>query len=426
MIDTRVEPLIDLGDMHAVPPEPEQPARPRAGVWRAATASLSALIALGGSTVPVAPLTPTATHVYGIGSSFAVDGDRLFATRSNGAAAWTLAAVELPDGRELWRTPYDVHGGRIVRIATVGEIVLAVGGDNGGEARRSIAYEAASGRRLWTVDDDVVALADDRTGIVSRDGGTGLVGLDLRTGRRLWTAALPGPSVVEPLDRADGRLLVLARSGTVQLRDAARGAVLRAVEPFDAGQVPIAAVPVGGAAVLWYVGAGGTGIVGLDPQTLAVRWWHEHPVEGGGFAACAALLCVSGDGGVDALDPSDGRLVWHTDPARYVVDLGAQLVVLDEASGGIGAVRTVDPATGMTVSDLSGWRTGTRGGDPVLALTPAGDGYTVLAVLGPPSGVVHSLGAVPGVALSCQRGRTAVVCRMTTGELRIWRLGRPG
>jgi hypothetical protein len=202
--------------------------------------------------------------------------------------------------------------------------------------------------------------------------------------------------------------------------------VIRSATPFGEGVSPIASLTVGGSTVLWFVGAAGTGVAALDAETLAVRWQQGHPVDGGGFARCGPYVCVSGYGGVDALDPRTGATVWRAQDTRYVVDLGTNLLVMDSVPGGIGPVRTVEPATGAAVDDLRGWRTGggAGGGPPILSRTLPQENRTALASLGPPTGALRPLGVVPEVVLGCQRGDVAVVCRTPDGELRVWGLDR--
>lgn len=422
-----VEPVIDLGDLRAwnATPPPPPPGVGRRAV--ALTAIVVALLTAGGAAVPLPTLTAVDLPETLVASSFAAAGDRLYRTTSPdpGAddAVWTITANALPDGRELWNSPYDVPGGRIYSVTDAGPVVVIVGGATITRQRTTAAFDASSGRPLWTVEGDVVVAGDHRTGLLSGGSPARLTGIDLADGRQLWSEPAFARLSVEP--RPDG-VLVLGRGGLVQRRDPRTGAVIRSATPLGDGVAPIASLTFGDSTVLWFVGGTGTGVAALDVETLAVRWRQGHPVDGGGFARCGPYVCVSGYGGVDALDPRTGATVWRAGDTRYVVDLGANLLVMDAVPGGIGPVRTVRPATGDIVDDLRGWRTGggAGGGPPILSRTPPGESRTVLASLGPPSGTLRPLGFVPEVVLGCQRGATVVVCRTPDGELRVWGLDR--
>jgi outer membrane protein assembly factor BamB len=422
-----VEPVIDLGYVRATDgtPGPPPPGAGRRAV--ALTAIVVALLAAGGAAVPLPTLTAVELPETLVASSFAAAGDRLYRTTSPdpGAddAVWTLTAHTLPDGSELWHAPYDVPGGRIYAVTDAGPVVVVVGGSTVGRQLTTAAFDATSGRPLWTVEGDVVVADDRRTGLWTGGPTPRLNGIDLGDGRPLWSEPLNARVSVEP--RPDG-VLVLGRGGLVQLRDPRTGAVVRSATPFGDGVAPIASLTVGGSTVLWFVGAAGTGVAALDPETFAVRWRKVHPVDGGGFARCGPYVCVSGYGGVDALDPLTGATAWRAEDTRYVVDFGTNLLVMDSVPGGIGPVRTVEPATGAPVDDVRGWRTGSSagGGPPVLSRTLPGDSRTALAFLGPPTGVLRPLGFVPEVVLGCQGALAAVVCRTPDGELRVWGLDR--
>jgi hypothetical protein len=424
MTVVQVEPTIDLGRLR-VPDdgEPPDPTPPRSRALPLA-AVVTLLLTLGGA-VPFGPtLIPVVPSTTLVASSFAVAGDRLYRTTSPvpraDDAVWTLTAHALPDGRELWATPYPVPGGRIYRVVTAGPVIVVVGGALLGRERTTAAFEAAGGRSLWAVDGEVVVSDDRRTGFFTAGSSPGLVAIDLVDGRPLWNAPLGARVAVEPLP---GNLLVLGRDGLVEVRDPRTGVVRRSGRPFGDGVSPISSVTVGGATVLWYVGGTGTGLAGLDPTTLAVRWRRAHPVDGGGFAPCAGSVCVSANGGVDGVDPATGRTTWRVPEARYVTELGGSLLALDYVPGGVGPVRTVVAGSGATMADVRGWRTGSAGSGPaVLTRLPTRESGTILAVLGPPAGVLRRMATVPDVVVGCQGGLGSLVCRTPEGELRLWRV----
>ncbi|MDG4823795.1 PQQ-binding-like beta-propeller repeat protein [Asanoa sp. WMMD1127] len=457
---------IELGPVVTVPDaspaiEEELPRRPP--FWAALVVLAATFLALGGSLVPEPPLTATVTRLGGAGSSFAVAGDRLYLIRRPSETSSTLTAIRLPDGAELWTAPYAPTGERLIRLDTAGPVVLVSGGETTGRIRRTDAYDAATGRRLWSAPEEIVVDAEANAGYASSADPPRLRALDLATGRQLWSTApddrftftaIGGPAPVAgrippraaPESETNavggaggatvvggaagsgsgrgGRLAVFTRSGRIELRDARSGAVLRAASPLGAAVLPLTGLSVGGRLVLWYAHHGGTGIAGLDPETLDVRWRMPYDIDGGGIGRCLSLVCLSSQGDVLALDPVTGRLRWRVEEVSFVVEARGQLVALGAVPGGLGPVRSVDPETGAMVADLHGWRTGGRG-DPVVTRIPIGAARTVIGLLGPAPGVLRPLGTAAEVLLSCQSGPAAIVCRTATGTLRIWAV-RPG
>ncbi|MEV4622773.1 PQQ-binding-like beta-propeller repeat protein [Asanoa sp. NPDC049573] len=451
---------IDLGSVADRPAGAAEPDLPRRPPFAGCVVVLALVfLVLGGSLRPVPPLTETVSRLAGAGSSYAVVGDRLYLVRRAGTQTWSLAAIGLPAGEELWTAPYAPTGERIVRIDTAGPVLLVSGGEATGRIRRTDAYESATGHLLWSMPEELVIDADANTGYASSADPPRLRALDLTTGRQLWSAE-PGerftfaavggaapvagriPPRVAPESEANavgggeggatvaagstgsgaggsGRLALFVRSGRVELRDARSGTVLRRNSPLGAGALPLSGLSAGGGLVLWFTEHGGTGLVGLDPVTLDVRWRMPYDIDGGGLGRCLALVCVSSHGDVLALDPVSGRLRWRARDASYLVEARGRLVALGPVPGGLGPVRTVDPDTGDEVADLRGWRTGARG-DPVVIRIPVGGTDTVIALLDARSGVLRPLGSAPEVLLACQSGANAIVCRTATGELRIW------
>ncbi|SNT32611.1 PQQ-like domain-containing protein [Asanoa hainanensis] len=449
---------IELGPITVPPPdaveiEEDLPRRPP--FWSLVLVLAAASLVLAGSLVPRPPLTATATRFGGPGSSFAVAGDRLYVVRRVSEVARTLTAMRLPGGEELWSAAYAPTGERIIRIDLAGPVVLVSGGETTGRIRRTDAYDLDTGRRLWWAPAELVVDADANTGYASDADPPRLRALDLATGRELWSAdvgdrftftAIGGaapvagrmPPRVAPESESNavggtgaatvatgtsgsgtggpGRLAVFVRSGRIELRDARAGTLLRQAAPLGDEVLPLSGLSVGGALVLWYADHGGTGIVGLDPETLGVRWRMPYDIDGGGIAPCLALVCVSSHGDVLALDPADGRLHWRVEDASYVVEARGQLIALGSVPGGLGPVHTIDPDTGAELADLHGWRTGGRG-DPVVTRIPLGAPRTVLALVEP---TLRRLGTAPEVLLTCQSSPTAIVCRTANGTLRIW------
>ena len=72
-------------------------------------------------------------------------------------------------------------GGRIYSVTAAGPVVVIVGGATITRQRTTAAFDAASGRPLWTVEGDVVVAGDHRTGLLSGGSPARLTGIDLPT-----------------------------------------------------------------------------------------------------------------------------------------------------------------------------------------------------------------------------------------------------
>ncbi|HEV7713123.1 MAG TPA: hypothetical protein VGP16_33325, partial [Asanoa sp.] len=133
---------IDLGsvaDRPAQEAEPELPRRPP--FWACVLVLAAAFLVLAASVRPIPPLTETVTRLVGAGSSYAVVEDRLYLVQRAGSESWSLVAVGLPAGEEIWTASYAPTGERIIRIDIAGPVLLVSGGETTGRILRTDAYE---------------------------------------------------------------------------------------------------------------------------------------------------------------------------------------------------------------------------------------------------------------------------------------------
>lgn len=298
--------------------------------------------------------------------------------RSTGAVAWRAAGCELA-------------------AALPGAILVARGGT-------LAALAARSGRTLWTralpggPATAAIALARGPLVIVERGA---LTGLDPGSGRTLWRVEPPGASrlAVAPFG---GIAAAGADTGFVYGVDAAGRVAWRVRAPGPVDRAPAAA----GRACLALAEAGpGTALLAIDPATGERRWEARldlapagPPVTFGRRLAVGGA--IGGDAAVCALERT-GALAWTVAPplllgAPSIAAAGALLVARDArgalvALGRDGEVRWGRPA--------SPGRTLTGSAPPAVArgavIVPAPDG---LAALDARSGEI--VGAIPGPAPS--------------------------
>jgi hypothetical protein len=411
----------------------------RPGLWRPVALALVAvsLFALTTSGPAPAPsLTLAASLALDRRTDFVVFGDRLYVSEASPERAgppaehrWLLSAYELPSGRPLWTAPYESSVEQFVDVQPADGLILVTGLVGGeGISTPTTAVDTASGRVRWTLPTRVAVADDGRTGVIGglrRPGeptGSTVRAVDLTTGRDLWKASFPAPTTVRPVP--DGRAVTVTnghRLGRAEVRDVRTGDVLasRAVLPPGAG--PNISVTVGDSLLLGYQEEGGVpGIAAYAADTLQLRW--RRPVTEDDvrrFAPCGALVCTPGVGGVEAIDPATGALVWHSTDADAVFDLGGVLVADAQPAG----LAAVDPATGRTLFDLGGLENAPspRTGHGLISVRRTiGDDRSWLSIAKPHAAAPRPLGVMPYRVWDCVAGERSVACRVPDDKLSIW------
>ncbi|GAA4172865.1 hypothetical protein GCM10022251_70070 [Phytohabitans flavus] len=410
----------------------------RPAQWRSLALALVAALLLtvtASGPAPAPSLTLTASFGLERRTDFVVIGDRLYVSVASPDRAgptdhrWLLSAYELPSGRPLWAAPYESSFEQFVDVQQATGMVLVtglVGGD--GISTPTTAVDSATGRVLWTLPTRVAVADDGRTGVIGgllRPGepaGHSVRAVDLTTGRDLWKATFPASTTVRPVP--NGRAVTVTSGdggGRAEVRDVRTGAVLASQAVLPPGAGPTLSATVGDSLLLGYQdGKGDRGVAAYATDTLELRWRrviNEDDVRR--FSPCGPLVCTPSPFGVEAIDPATGTLVWHTDDADAVFDVGG-LLVADAQPAGLAAV---DPATGRTLFDLGGLETvlNARTEHGLISVgRKVGDDRTWLSLAKPHTAAPRPLGVVPYRVWDCAAGERSVVCRVPGDQLNIW------
>ncbi|MFB6394865.1 PQQ-binding-like beta-propeller repeat protein [Polymorphospora lycopeni] len=436
--------VIELGlREHEPEAEPSRPSRARQ--FRTALAVVAVLLVglAAGSAPPVRPrlteiaVVPTAPayrHVLADGVLYSLGAQY-------GETSRTLSAHDLRDGSVRWQVP---AGDNILgRAGLWVNLFLQVDGDwvllNNADS--TIGVDTATGRTLWTARHRIMPTGTDGIGYSSRPvlaGGDGapvvapvgdypeedlrvlLRGFDLSTGTELWVS--PPVRFGEALPGVDGALLVVTAENRAEVWDARTGAVRQRI---TGPGVRTRAVTTGGGQI--YVTDETSTLTAYAADTLERRWRVPVPHGNGEGIPCGRYVCYwqsptegPGRGNTILLDAADGRPVGAMVDGWLAEESGGHLIKRDE--NGV-PVHTVDPATGRTLIDLTGWP------DPVwsderspLLLRRSGDGPRQwFGVLEPGDTRVSLLGSVPHQSYRCQSSATHVACQTAPEELRVWR-----
>ncbi|MCY1140232.1 PQQ-binding-like beta-propeller repeat protein [Actinoplanes sp. Pm04-4] len=438
-------------------PDPTLTAPPPAHRYRGPALVLVAVLVLAaGGAAPVMPMLwrylGSVPSPAGAESPFQLTGGRVYTVAVTGfereITAWSIA--EHP--RELWRNhlrtppadPDDMGWGGL-DAQPAGDLVLF--------SYRNITavVDARSGATRWRSPANITPLPGGRVGLVqSQDFRPGTVydqasgdpgmlyfsstgephtepprrtdvrGVDLGTGRTLWTVSARGAVSVTVAPGEDPAVLMLS-SDRLRRIDGVTGAVLRdtALPPVDG------AGPSGGSLVdgLLAVAYGKDGVVteevAYSADTVERRWSRPVPRTMSDPASCSGLFCTSERRTLDVLDPDTGQARWR---APDDVDLSRHGRYVIEWSSDSGLpMRLVDPATGATRVDLGGWQNELLGrSDQPLVLRRGGEvGASTFAVVLPRHDAIQPLGGTGGPVSDCSSDERHVVCR-SGDELRIW------
>jgi PQQ-like domain len=392
--------------------------------------------------------TPTSTVVWRraaavalpASDAFALAGDRLFVSGASGTTAYRL-----DPRRRLWQVPAPAGAPDTpVQLQSAGDALLVQRG------AAAAVLDPATGATRWTSPTPLTPLPGGRT-VLAQDpqfrpgteydessGAPGplyftatgvphtepplrtvLTGYDAGTGRRLWSAAVPGSVDVAP-DTGRPAFLVVAAAG-LSLRDAGTGAVLRE-RPLHAPGVAYSEV-AGDLVLLRYAEPdGGTVVHAYALDTLAPRWQSREQAQPGPAPSCAGLPCVQAGGAITVLDPASGVPRWRADRlVDRLVAFGRYTLELVGDGTWASPVRAVDRVTGAPLVDLSDWATYARGqgqGALVLSRADAAAG-TDFGLLQPGWRAVRPLGRAPEALADCSADQRFVACRGGDG-VAVW------
>jgi hypothetical protein len=445
--------LIELDP--AAPPTPE-PARPPLRSYRVPGLILSAILlfVLGGGATGTSPIWRRDGFfpLAGPDTAFQILDGRLYTMDTSGprriTTAWSMTPL-----RRLWSAvtplPTDPSSGAIIHDGgaylvgagrqtllqnSLGTTVLdrdtgairwasrsPVLADSGGVGvlqetrfRRGTTYDEASG------DPGPLFWSDTGTPHTEPPRRTTLRGVDLATGRSLWSAAVPGSAYVVPVPGDASEFVVIATGG-LTARDAGTGAVLRrgALGP---GGSDVAYPDVDGDLLLLRHDApdGSSATTAYALDTLRRRWQMTEPPDDGNGSTCTELPCRQDATGLSVLDPRDGAARWHAGPYVDLIHRGAGALETQAISDR--PLRLRDPGTGAVLADLAGWdAVANSAADQALVLLRAEppDGHTAFGVL--PSGghAVQPVGEADGRVRECASDDRHIACRLDDG-IEVW------
>ncbi|HQY30846.1 MAG TPA: PQQ-binding-like beta-propeller repeat protein [Thermomicrobiales bacterium] len=307
--------LVALGTIswRVIEPDPPSPSR---------------ILAASGST------SPKATRVA------APEGVMLM--HRGGAAHLGVTSGPAPSGNiyRSWR--FDT-GGELYSSPAISGNQLIIGSKSG----FLYALDATNGTELWSRDigeyivRSTPAIADD---VLFINDGYLVLALSMKDGTTLWTADVPFTGSTSPT-YVDGLVYIASQNGRIAALDAATGVAKWTVQvdglifgspTVDAGRVYVAndrgtvtALRADTGASLWAVKAGGGVFAPIissgdalylttnEGKTLAltaefgkVVWTYDAGGSSGAALGANQLVVTSDDGGVTALNPNDGSILW--------------------------------------------------------------------------------------------------------------------
>jgi outer membrane protein assembly factor BamB len=444
--------LIELSPENPAPPAAATP--PPAYYYRRAGLMLAALLllALGGATPARSVLF---AHVGSVplpgGGDFQLVGGVLY-TMDLDARPRVLTAWQPAPTRRLWSYTGSTAGDPLavntapdpffVNAATDSVTVLR-------EGRGVKVLDARTGAVRWTspvavqpVDDRIAFVEEEvfrpgteydaesgdpgqlygaNTGVLHTEPAqrTELRGVELATGRRLWSLSLPG-SVFTTWTGAPTNAVVVLTSDKLTVLSPTTGAVLRErpVPPLDG--VRATEGEVVGDLILVHYGSYGTGgpVIAYALDGLTERWRQNQPDPAGNSAYCPGLTCTRTRDEVIVLDPRTGAERWRiADTDVVAFDRGAVL----EAQGLTRPLRTADAGTGRQLTDLARWWLyfPVEGGDAYVLSRPESDRTTAFGLLRRGNAAVQPLGRSPETTVQCQAAPALLACRVA-GGIEVW------
>jgi hypothetical protein len=430
--------VIELGSYRD--PDPDAGPRPPAARNRVLPLTVLAVVLLTvtAAAPPAAvPLRETARIAAAVTDAYTVSGDDVLVARRRGADAG-LAAYSGDTGRRLWQAPVTPSTSFGIRrdgpTLFVGERV-AGGGQPGVISTRvgTAALSMASGAVLWRHVGRVVPVEGATTALVVSDvpsffgGGRrvqgAVLGIDVRTGRQLWSVPVPATAALQPLPGARARMLLIHEGGRMQTHDLSDGQVLATAQLPPANYAPDNPAVIGDTVLLRHPQRGGWALSAYDAGSLARRWSRAEPNVADTVRACGSLICVSARSGVRGLDPADGSSRWAQSGWRTVEPRGANLLVYGAAAGTAELIGLATAQTGALRLDLRRWRAvpGPADADVLLTRAADADGGTVIAMVDPAGGAIRILGTLTTGTGDCRAGKGLVVCRSGGGAIVGWR-----
>jgi hypothetical protein len=450
--------VIDLGQDWSIVDD-DRPDR-RGSVRRLLVALVAVLtVVLTGGAEPVRRAFVSLAEVpINEAAVIALSPDRaLVADRADSVVAgrtWhgVVAAYALPGGAPRWRTPIP-EVPQELRFVPGARVVFAATHHGGTGAVQTVALDAGTGRLLWssTSAGFAHAPAGSAQGLLFDQTAVGEAVVrwaDLRTGRTIWSRALPadggvqmiyGATLSDPvwvlLTTLDGAAELLAEQ-TGAVLDVGRlggrrppGAQAGGGVPDDSNRaqgMPAQVNVVGGRVlVLRPHDQRSATLAAFDLATLAAQWTLTGDFDGYPNV-CGPMVCLSGTDALTAIDPATGAVAWHTNQWQQVGPMIDHDHLLAEAHQPGMTMGVLDTRTGRLLMRISGWTPIYDTATARIRLLVRPDtrqyGRFWFTTLDPSHGTPTLLGYLPRVvSQDCQTAGDLLACHTLRRTVQIWR-----
>ncbi|MBB2942389.1 outer membrane protein assembly factor BamB [Actinoplanes lutulentus] len=373
-------------------------------------------------------------------------GDHLYTLASSGVRR-ELTAYQLDPPRQLWTSEVPLGAGYDATQGLFGSVTVRRSGDVVlvSEGVTTTALDAGIGAVRWSAPFVVTLLSSGHVGVVverifrpgteydqaSGDPGplyfsatgvphteapirTEVRGIDLTTGKTVWTTAPGGSVTVDPARGGPDPAAVLITASDRLIRlDGATGRTLAETElPELNGSGPFSGSVIGDVAMVGYQDP--ARLVAYDARTLRRLWQRDRPDVEGEVPSCRDVICSGPRSELLVLNPATGDEAW----AVYAeTDLASRAgSVLETRADTDTPIRLADPLTGKTLADLGGWDQALEGEADGVLVVRRDDSFA--AVL-PGHHELTFLGTVDTAGADCSADEHHVVCRDGTG-LGVW------
>ncbi|GAB2623269.1 hypothetical protein Aab01nite_16340 [Paractinoplanes abujensis] len=428
--------VIDLGLERGEPDSYDAPQRSTYPGWfPAAVLAVLVLLTAGASAAPAKPpFTEVFSLKVGPADPYALTEDGQLLAQAYG----TLGAYDLDDGESQWEAGQEIP---VYRLRLGSGLILMRPWSVGARDPGTTAVSIDDGDLQWRRSGQVITLAGSPTLLsvvpvrgfgssANRRINGPVDAIDPDTGRTLWTVNVPSTATLVALPGAGDagtRMLLVHDDRTMAVHDLVTGERLTRTNVPAADYDQDNPVVVGGTILLRHPGRPSMEFSAYDAVTLRNLW--SKPADGAyDVETCGALACLTGPGGIRAVDPATGDTVWQRPEWRGIQQFGTQFVAYGSAEY-TRPLGLINPDTGALEVDLTGWRpvTGTATQHHLLvtrATEPGG--RTMVAVARPGENAPRLLGALPTGTGDCQAADERLVCRSMYGRLIVWAYGLKG